>query len=442
MQQELQLLEEHSNLRRLPQLTHEGRTVIADGRHMLNLSSNDYLGLAADRQLKEEFLQTLTPDTFLPTSSSSRLLTGNFGIYEELETELATLFGTETALVLNSGYHANMGILPAVSDAQTLILADKLVHASIIDGIRLSTARCIRFRHNDLVQLERLLEQHHATFRQLIIVTESIFSMDGDQADLTALVRLKKRYSNVLLYVDEAHAFGVRGPRGLGCAEETGCIRDIDFLVGTFGKAAASAGAYIACCRTIREYLVNRMRTLIFTTALPPTSIAWTLFIVRKLAGMQNRREHLARIGRTLREALQAKGYGCPSASHIVPLIIGPSADTVLCAELLQRHGFYALPVYTNIIPGYCCSLPAGEPMRLLSKCIVRQPATSWCAMTTAHWILTPPDWKNTAKLTSSAGLWGYGRLRRPCHSSHRQVRPAKVSIWQTASPSTERPTP
>lgn len=211
MQQELQTLKEHSNLRRLPQLTHEGRTVIADGRHMLNLSSNDYLGLAADRQLKEEFLQTLTPDTFLPTSSSSRLLTGNFGIYEELETELATLFGTETALVLNSGYHANMGILPAVSDAQTLILADKLVHASIIDGIRLSTARCIRFRHNDLVQLERLLEQHHATFRQLIIVTESIFSMDGDQADLTALVRLKKRYSNVLLYVDEAHAFGVRG---------------------------------------------------------------------------------------------------------------------------------------------------------------------------------------------------------------------------------------
>ena len=129
MQQELQTLKEHSNLRRLPQLTHEGRTVVADGRHMLNLSSNDYLGLAADRQLKEEFLQALTPDTFLPTSSSSRLLTGNFGIYEELETELATLFGTETALVLNSGYHANMGILPAVSDAQTLILADKLVHA-------------------------------------------------------------------------------------------------------------------------------------------------------------------------------------------------------------------------------------------------------------------------------------------------------------------------
>ena len=159
MQQELQLLEEHSNLRRLPRMAHDGRDVIVDGKRMLNLSSNDYLGLASDRALREEFLRTLTPDTFLPTSSSSRLLTGNFTVYEELEAELARLFGTEAALVFNSGYHANTGILPAVSDAQTLILADKLVHASLIDGIRLSAAKCIRYRHNDLAQLERLLKE-------------------------------------------------------------------------------------------------------------------------------------------------------------------------------------------------------------------------------------------------------------------------------------------
>lgn len=272
MQQELQLLEEHSNLRRLPRMVHDGRDVIVDGKRMLNLSSNDYLGLASDRALREEFLRTLTPDTFLPTSSSSRLLTGNFTVYEELEAELAHLFGTEAALVFNSGYHANTGILPAVSDAQTLILADKLVHASLIDGIRLSAAKCIRYRHNDLAQLERLLKEHHSAFRQIIIVTESIFSMDGDQADLPALAELKRRYGNVLLYVDEAHAFGVRGRQGLGCAEESGCTGDIDFLVGTFGKAAASAGAYIVCRKVIREYLVNRMRTLIFTTGLPPVT--------------------------------------------------------------------------------------------------------------------------------------------------------------------------
>lgn len=344
-------LEKHSNLRRLPQMIHDGRNVVVGGQRMLNLSSNDYLGLAADRELREEFLQTLTPDNFLPTSSSSRLLTGNFSIYEELEAELAALFGTEAALVLNSGYHANMGILPAVSNQHTLILADKLVHASIIDGIRLTTARCIRYRHNDLAQLERLLEQNHSYYQQIIVVTESIFSMDGDQADLQALVGLKRKYTNVLLYVDEAHAFGVRGKRGLGCAEEAGCIKDIDFLVGTFGKAAASAGAYIVCSRVIREYLVNRMRTLIFTTALPPINIAWTLFVVRKLAGMHERREHLEKISRMLREALQAKGYQCPSTSHIVPMIIGSSEDTVLRAEALQRHGFYALPVRPPTVP-------------------------------------------------------------------------------------------
>lgn len=351
MKQELLELEKHSNLRRLPQMIHDGRDVVVGGQRMLNLSSNDYLGLAADRELREEFLQTLTPDNFLPTSSSSRLLTGNFSIYEELEAELAALFGTEAALVLNSGYHANMGILPAVSNQHTLILADKLVHASIIDGIRLTTARCIRYRHNDLAQLERLLEQNHSYYQQIIVVTESIFSMDGDQADLQALVGLKRKYTNVLLYVDEAHAFGVRGKCGLGCAEEAGCIKDIDFLVGTFGKAAASAGAYIVCSSVIREYLVNRMRTLIFTTALPPINIAWTLFVVRKLAGMHERREHLAKINRMLREALQAKGYQCPSTSHIVPMIIGSSEDTVLRAEALQRHGFYALPVRPPTVP-------------------------------------------------------------------------------------------
>lgn len=351
MQQELQALKERSNLRALPALTHEGRDVIAGGRRMLNLSSNDYLGLASDRKLREEFLQGLTADSFLPTSSSSRLLTGNFTIYEELEQTLARLFGTEAALVFNSGYHANTGILPAVSDAQTLILADKLVHASLIDGIRLSAARCIRYRHNDMKQLERLLTENHAAYRQVIVVTESIFSMDGDVADLKELVRLKQAYDNVLLYVDEAHAFGARGEQGLGYAEETGCIREIDFLVGTFGKAAASAGAYIACRSAIREYLVNRMRTFIFTTALPPVNIAWSLFIVRKLAGFRERRIHLKNISNILRNALTEKGYTCPSESYIVPMVVGASSDTILKAEELQRHGFYALPVRPPTVP-------------------------------------------------------------------------------------------
>ena len=350
-EQELQELARKGNLRKLPLVEQEGGYVIKNGQRMLNVSSNDYLGLAGNRTWRDRFLQTLSADNFLLTSSSSRLLTGNFPIYEELEEELAHLFGTEAALVLNSGYHANTGILPAVTDSQTLILADKLVHASLIDGIRLSTARYIRYRHNDLNQLERLLEMHHTAYRNIIIVTESIFSMDGDRADLKALVALKHRYGNVWLYVDEAHAFGVCGPSGLGCAEEDNCILDIDFLVGTFGKAAASAGAYIVCKKVIREYLVNRMRTLIFTTALPPVNVAWTLFVIRQLKKMSQERKHLATISELLRNTLREKGYACPSVSHIVPLIIGDSQQTILCAEALQQNGFYALPVRPPTVP-------------------------------------------------------------------------------------------
>lgn len=345
MQQELQELKEKSNLRKLPAITHEGRNVIVDGQRMLNLSSNDYLGLANDRKLRQEFRESLTTETFLPTSSSSRLLTGNFSIYDRLEQQLADSFGTEAALTFNSGYHANTGILPAVSNTHTLILADKLVHASLIDGIRLSATKCIRYRHNEYNQLERLLQVNHSEYERIIVVTESIFSMDGDEADLRELVRLKKQYPNVLLYVDEAHAFGVRGQRGLGCAEEQDCINDIDFLVGTFGKALASAGAYIVCREVIREYLINKMRTFIFTTALPPVMIQWTSFVLERLAGFRQRRETLRFLSNQLREALKNKGYDCPSTSHIVPLITGESCVAIRKAEELQRKGFYALPV-------------------------------------------------------------------------------------------------
>lgn len=349
--QELQFLKEKNNYRSLPPLIHEGKNVIAGGQTMLNLSSNDYLGLANDISLREEFLKMITPETFLPTSSSSRLLTGNFTAYRELEQQLATMFGTESALIFNSGYHANTGILPAISDSRTLILADKLVHASLIDGIRLSSARCIRYRHNDLLQLQRLMEENYTAYDKVIIVTESLFSMDGDAADLPALVRLKRQYPNVWLYVDEAHAFGVRGEKGLGCAEEYGCIQDIDFLVGTFGKAAASSGAYIVCRKIIREYLINKMRTFIFTTALPPVNIQWTAWVLKHLPGFRQKREHLLRISGKLKEALVRKGYDCPSVSHIVPMIVGASEDTVLRAEEMQRKGFYALPVRPPTVP-------------------------------------------------------------------------------------------
>lgn len=351
MQQELNELKESKNYRSLPSLIHEGKYISTDSRQLLNLSSNDYLGLANDRSLRETFLRELNPDNFYPTSSSSRLLTGNFHAYRKLEEQLAALFETESALVFNSGYHANTGILPAVTDSGTLILADKLIHASLIDGIRLSAAKYIRYRHNDLSQLQRLVADNSPRYSQIILVTESIFSMDGDETDLQALVELKRTYSNVLLYVDEAHAFGVRGAKGLGCAEEQGCTQDIDFLVGTFGKAAASAGAYVVCRDVIRNYLINKMRTFIFTTALPPVNVEWTSFVLQRLPDFRQRRESLRFISRQLKEVLLSKGYACPSVSHIVPMLIGSSEKAVLKAEELQRKGFYALPVRPPSVP-------------------------------------------------------------------------------------------
>ena len=350
-QQELEQLEACGNLRVLPETCSDGKWIEAGGRRMLNLSSNDYLGLASDKVLREEFLRTVKERDLCFSSSSSRLLTGNFPAYRELETLLASLFGAESALVFSSGYHMNTGILPAVTDANTLILADKLVHASLIDGIRLSAAKCIRYRHQDYAQLENLLAKYHGSYHRIIIVTESVFSMDGDVASLDRLVELKRRYDHVMLYVDEAHGIAVRGAHGLGVAEEQGCLKEIDFLCGTFGKAMASVGAYGVCRKVIRDYLVNRMRTLIFTTALPPLNVAWTRFVLSRLEEMQARREHLAQISGLLRAAIRESGADCPSESHIIPLVVGANEKAIWKAMQMQEHGFYVLPVRPPTVP-------------------------------------------------------------------------------------------
>lgn len=346
----LETLERAGNLRSLPLIEPHDKWIIRDGRKMLNLSSNDYLGLSRDMQLRKEFL-TRAMEEYLPLSStSSRLLTGNYPVYTELEEALASAYGKESALVFNSGYHANVGILPALADKETLILADKLVHASLIDGIRLSGATYKRFRHQDYEQAKQILQASVRTYKRIILVTESIFSMDGDIADLHRLVRLKQEYPNVLLYVDEAHAIGVRGKTGLGIAEESGTLPDIDLLVGTFGKALASMGAFVACSRLLHDVLVNRMRPLIFSTALPPLQVAWTSYLFQLLPHMEERRKHLQRLSASVAQALQGKG-GEISSSHIIPYIVKDSEDCLRLAEFLQRKGFYCLAIRPPTVP-------------------------------------------------------------------------------------------
>ncbi|MBF4455146.1 8-amino-7-oxononanoate synthase [Acinetobacter sp. SK-43] len=350
--EQLDQLKQQGNFRQFTANQQQGRWITIQDRTMLNLASNDYLGLAADFSLREEFLDTLKIERALFSSSSSRLLTGNFAEYEQFENSLSKAFG-RASLLFNSGYHMNIGILPALADSKTVILADKLVHASMIDGIRLSNAQYVRYRHNDLQHLEQLLQkyQQDEQVERIIVVTESIFSMDGDETDLAALAQLKQRFVKTMLYVDEAHAIGVRGGQGLGCAEQYGVLHQIDFLVGTFGKAIASIGGYIICDPIIRDYLINKMRPLIFSTALPPISMAWSDFIFNKVLNMQQQRQHLAEISHFLQQAVIAKGFSSPSSSHIIPIIVGESNAAIEKARYVQQQGFYAMPVRPPTVP-------------------------------------------------------------------------------------------
>ena len=350
--EQLDQFKQQGNFRQFTANQQQGKWITIQDRTMLNLASNDYLGLAADLNLREEFLDTLKIERALFSSSSSRLLTGNFAEYEQFENSLSIAFG-RAALLFNSGYHMNIGILPALCDSKTVILADKLVHASMIDGIRLSNAQYVRYRHNDLQHLEQLLQKYHhdEQIERVIVVTESIFSMDGDETDLAALAQLKQRFAKTMLYVDEAHAIGVRGEQGLGCAEQYGVLDQIDFLVGTFGKAIASVGGYIICDSIIRDYLINKMRPLIFSTALPPISMAWSDFIFNKVLSMQQQRQHLAEISQYLQQAVIAKGFSSPSSSHIIPVIVGESQAAIEKARYVQQQGFYAMPVRPPTVP-------------------------------------------------------------------------------------------
>ncbi len=341
-------------MRQFSPLQHDGVWVQAlETEHrMLNLSGNDYLGLAADESLRAQFWQSELAQSQMLGSSSSRLLTGSYPIYHQLERLMAARFQSEAVLLFNSGYHANIGILPAISNKRTLLLLDKFVHASLIDGARLSAADYLRYQHNDYQHLEQLLEQHHDAYERIIVVTESIFSMDGDCADLKRLVALKRRYAKLALYVDEAHAIGAYGTTGLGLAEQEGCLTEIDFLVGTFGKALGSVGAYLVCTQLIKDYLINAMRPLIFSTALPPINIAWTYFLFKRLEEWHEKRQHLAYLSQHLKQAVERiTGQISSSQSCIIPLLLGENQNAVKMAQTLQAAGFYCLPIRPPTVP-------------------------------------------------------------------------------------------
>ena len=310
----------------------QGETLSIDGRELLNLTSNNYLGLAADPRVVEA--AAAAARAYGASVSASRLLCGSTPLHEELEHRLAALKGQESALLYSSGYLANLGVLTALARPGDAIFSDALNHASIIDGCRLSGAETKVYRHCDAGHLAELLATTPA--RRRLIVSETVFSMDGDIAPLPALVDLARSHDAVLV-LDEAHATGVLGPKGEGALARLGIDPEGVVIVGTLSKALASTGGFVAADATVIDYLVNRSRPFIFNTALPPASVGAALAALDIVAAEPERRAHLGTLAARLREGLLAAGYP-PSDSEtaIVPLLLG-SADAALAVEQRLR---------------------------------------------------------------------------------------------------------
>lgn len=316
----------------------------------LDLSSNDYLGLATDPRLKSAVAEALAHATKLG-ATGSRLLSGNSAEWENLERDFADFAGTEAALFFGSGYAANLGLLTSVLKPGDIVFSDALNHASLIDGMRLSGAHKIIYPHRDLQFLESAFREHTDAPGSKLIVTESVFSMEGDVANLDALLALARKY-RVEVVLDEAHATGVCGPQGRGIAAASGHERGILAIVHTCGKALGSCGAFVCGSATLKDYLINRARTFIFGTALPPYIAGQILAAVRIARSADAERDHLARIASQLLQELASRGFDCgASTTHIVPVMLGTNEMALHVANELQRAGFDVKAIRPPTVP-------------------------------------------------------------------------------------------
>lgn len=325
----------------------QGPRVVLDGSEVLLLCSNDYLGLAGHPDVRAAAAEAA--ERWGAGAGASRLVSGNMALHRELEEELAEFKGYEACLVLGSGFLANTGVIPALAGPGDVIFSDALNHASIVDGCRQSRAETVVYPHGDLGTLERGLERVRG--RRALVVTDAVFSMDGDLAPLEGIVELADRFDARVL-VDEAHATGVVGPEGRGLVRALGLELHVDVVIGTLSKALGSYGAFVCCRRPMADLLVNRVRTLIFSTALPPPSVAAALQAVRMVRDQPALVERLWSNARLLRRELCAHGFAVADGlMPIVPLIIGqPDRAMAVCEAALQR-GVFAQAIRPPTVP-------------------------------------------------------------------------------------------
>ena len=318
--------------------------------HGVNLCSNDYLGLSSDSRLREAVVAALTDGTGV-ASTGSRLLSGNAKIWEELESEIAQFMGSEAALYFGSGYAANVGLLGALIQPGDVVFSDAANHASIIDGLRLCGARKVIFPHLDVDSLERELRKESSGAGQKFIVSESIFSMAGDRAPIAHLVALAEKYGAEII-VDEAHATGVEGPQGKGFVAACGVADRVLVTVHPCGKALAGVGGFVCCSEKLKQYLINRARTFIFSTALPPYVAAQMRAAIRIVASADLERTELTAGAAFLRGRLREAGFDTGQGdTHIVPIFLGENDRAIRFAALLSDAGFGVRPIRPPTVP-------------------------------------------------------------------------------------------
>src|SRR5678816_465463 len=343
-----ELAARHLTRRLTPLHSGVGPVVEVAGRQILLLASNDYLGLANHPEVTQFAIEAT--QRFGAVAGASRLISGSLPPHQELESALAQFKGTEAALTFSSGYLANIGIIPALVEQGGLILADRLCHASLIDGCRLSAADFRIYRHNDTDHLQSLLAKNRRT-RRTLIVTDGLFSMDGDLAPLPELCRLAKDYETDL-YVDDAHGTGVMGPHGRGTAEHFGLDTQVPFQMGTLGKAFGSSGAYLAGSSILIRYLMNTSRSFLFTTAPPPSSAAAVTAALRVMQREPERRARLWANRERLFSGLTQLGFSLsPSVSPIMPILVGNAETALSFAEHLLTEGLYAPAIRPPTVP-------------------------------------------------------------------------------------------
>lgn len=323
--------------------------VYMNGKKYIDFSSNNYLGLRDDIRVIESGIKSA--EKYGAGSGASRLVTGNMKIYDELEEKTAQFKNKERALIFNSGYDANVGIFSSVFDSKDIIFADKLIHASIIDGIMLSGAKLIRYKHNDIADLEEKIIKYRKEYKKAGVVTESVFSMDGDIGKLKEIAELKEKFEFIYI-VDEAHATGVFGKKGSGIVEEYELSEKVDIIMGTFGKALGSQGAYVASDSRIIEFLINRARSFIFTTAMNPFACGASLKAIEIVESESFRREKVAELIKYTEKKLKENGFDIHnSKTQIIPVIIGENEKAVMVSKLLAENGLLVSAIRPPTVP-------------------------------------------------------------------------------------------